>query len=153
MTLQHPNDKIPLVITIFFFLQLMYIFSLGVARGRGVLYGPEEVKVAKYSWGSRCMKNKQGEAYALYQGIQLAKEKQVTSLIVLGDFLLLIQHLVKGYSPRDKTLDSLMKRIRKVQEWFSLIAYFHVLCYLNKDATLCANKGCKIRLGDLQINA
>lgn len=35
---------------------------------------------------------------------------------------------------------------------FSSIEYFHVLCDLIKNAGLCANEECKLRLGDLKIN-
>ena len=84
-----------------------------VERGREALYGLEEVKVTEYSWGLGCVINNQTKAYALYKGIQLAKENQVAPLIVLGDSLLLIKYLLKGSSMRQKTLESPMKRIRK----------------------------------------
>lgn len=69
-----------------------------------------------------------------------------------GRTLILIQHLVNDSSPREKTLESLMKIIRKVVGGFSSIAYFHVLLGLNKDVDLCANEGCRLRLADLKIN-
>ena len=49
------------------------------------------------------MTNNHVEAYALFQRIQLAKENQVASINVLEDSLL-IQHLVKGSSLRDRDI-------------------------------------------------
>lgn len=60
--------------------------------------------------------------------------------------------MLKGSYPKEKTLYTIVKRIRKAVKGFSSIAYLHVLCDLIKNVGLCANEGCKLRLGDLKIN-
>jgi len=97
------------------------------------------------------MKNNFVEAYALIQGIHIATENKVTSLNMIGDSVLLIQHVGES-SPKDKAFDNLMKRIWKTVKETTSPSFFHMLHELNYEVDNCANRGCKLGFGDLNVN-
>ena len=66
--------------------------NLWMAGGGEVLQDSKERRVVKYSRGLGSITSNQFEAYALLKGIELDKENQIVSLIMLRDFLLIIQH-------------------------------------------------------------
>ena len=52
-----------------------------------------------YVWGIGSISSNQVEAYALLQGLILTKEHHFSSLIVVGNFKLLIHHIVVDSLP------------------------------------------------------
>lgn len=60
----------------------------------GVILCPKGKIELSFVWGIGSISSNQVEAYALLQGLMLTKEHHFYSLIVVGDFKLLIHHIV-----------------------------------------------------------
>ena len=65
----------------------------------GVILCPKGKIEFFYVWGIRSISRNQVEAYALLQGLMLTKEHHFSSLIVVGDFKLLIHHIIVNSLP------------------------------------------------------
>jgi len=62
----------------------------------GSLHGFEENPFIYYAWGLGKVFNKIAEAYALWEGIKIAKEMRITKLIILGDSMMMTRDIIKG---------------------------------------------------------
>lgn len=98
-----------------------------IGRRGAVLYGSEEDKVYRYSWGFSHMRNKQVEIYGLYQELLLDKEHYKDTLMVMRDSFLVLHHLVKGSLLKEKATEKMMKIIKKNEEYIPSKIYLHVL--------------------------
>jgi ribonuclease HI len=64
------------------------------------------------------LSNNLAESYALLQGLIIAKSLNLQNLIVIGDSLIIIKHMVQGTTPIDVTLATVIERIRKLISHF-----------------------------------
>ena len=61
----------------------------------------------KYAWGLGQSTNNAAEYLALYQGLRLAREREIKRLIVIGYSLLVIQQLHKTKIGKEAPRDSI----------------------------------------------
>jgi len=78
---------------------------------REVLYGPRAIKELDYFWNLAITTNHIAKAYVVYQGVQLALQKQLTQLNIVGDYKNTIQYFVTSSNPKEVKLKSLIGRI------------------------------------------
>ena len=64
--------------------------------GGGILINPEGKIEVRYVWGMGTKINNQAEALGLMLGLSLVWEKGIREVVILGDSLSIIKHLVKG---------------------------------------------------------
>jgi len=83
--------------------------------------------------------NNKAEAYALLQGIDLAKQRHIQTLNVVGDSKTIIRTVILDSSPRNTSLKNLIARICLLAGPMH-ITYFHVLRINNEEADKMANK-------------
>jgi hypothetical protein len=57
----------------------------------------------------------------------------IHDLIVIGDSLIIIRHMIQGTSSTDIGLASIIDRIRKIHQAFTKISYYHVKRENNKE--------------------
>jgi ribonuclease HI len=65
------------------------------ARAGGAMFSPRGNQELTFSWSLGKATNNQAEAYALLQGILLAKQHEFNSLIILGDLKVVINDVRK----------------------------------------------------------
>jgi len=59
-------------------------------RGRGVIVGLDKHEEPQYAWGLGTTTNNHAELLALWQGLQLLREKGIKKMVVYGDSMLVI---------------------------------------------------------------
>jgi ribonuclease HI len=83
-------------------------------------------RVLDYYWNLGIITNKRAEAYAMYQGVQLVKQRQISSLNIIGDSKNIIRIFIRNSTPKDIRLKKIVDHIR-----FSLknlqVNYYHVV--------------------------
>jgi ribonuclease HI len=67
----------------------------GEAGAGGVLFIPRGQRLLTYSWNLGITTNNLAEAYAIFKGAQLAQERQINQLIILGDSKNIIRYFIK----------------------------------------------------------
>jgi ribonuclease HI len=106
-----------------------------VAGAGGVIIFPRGNQALSFHWSLGIATNNQAEAYALYQGLLLAKILSIHSLSVIGDSKIIINHARKGSHPPNIHLKAILQRISATINHFSNISLFHVLRRNNQMAT------------------
>jgi ribonuclease HI len=104
-----------------------------------------------YAWGLGIASNNLMEAYALMQGLKLAIEANIHSLIIIGDSKLVIGKMVSKIVVVDYTLDAILEWAKKEVINFSSINFFHVLWENNQVADHYANKATLLKEGLLAL--
>jgi ribonuclease HI len=96
--------------------------------------------------------NNQAEAYALLQGLLLAKESSIKSLIIIGDSSIIIKSMVMKSIPSDNKLALIIARINKEVNSLHKVSYFQVLREFNSQANSLANEATSLNQGALRKN-
>jgi hypothetical protein len=118
----------------------------------GVIFFPRGNIRLSFSWSLGHATNNQAEAYALLQGLLLARQQGLDSIIILGDLKVVINHV------RMKTLSTYMKlraiflRIQYELEAFHSLAPFHILHHNNVIVDGQANLAIRDTIETLFIN-
>jgi ribonuclease HI len=99
----------------------------GWQEREGSSFSHEEFKHSPFHWNLGIATNNQAEAYALYQGLLLAKILNIHSLSVIGDSKIIIGHARKGSHPPNLHLKAILQRISATLKHFPNISLFHVL--------------------------
>jgi ribonuclease HI len=99
-----------------------------------VIIDPEGTTETCFAWELGITSNNKEEAYALWQGLNIAKDIGAHLIKVVKDSRMIINHMVKKTSPRDNLLASILDRSRQLEGFFSYIQYYHVLREYNKEA-------------------
>jgi ribonuclease HI len=95
----------------------------------GVILNPRGTSAYTYAWSLGISFNNQVEAYALLQGLNLAKNHHIPSLIVVEDSKVVIKHMVTSFffNPLDSRLVSAIERVRHVKESIVNVNFYHIL--------------------------
>jgi hypothetical protein len=103
-----------------------------------------------YSWNLGTTTNNSAEAYALLKGTQIAKERQINKLIIIGDSKMIIRYFVKSTNPKNSTLRRIIDRTR---DTISSIhpCFYHVRRVNNWTADEQENKAIGKGTGHLEI--
>jgi ribonuclease HI len=78
----------------------------------GVLYELGGKRILNYCWNLGKDTNNKVEAYALLKGLQLANQRQIHSLNVVGDSKTIIRMMIHGSEPKHLSLKRVIDRIR-----------------------------------------
>jgi ribonuclease HI len=73
----------------------------------GVLYDPRGNHELNYYWNIGITSNNKVEAYVVYQGVQLEKQRQIYELNIVGDSKNTIRYFVLGSSSKDTRIEKL----------------------------------------------
>jgi ribonuclease HI len=106
----------------------------------------------KYVWGLGTSKNNQDEAYALLEGLKIAKGIDVQKLCVIGDPKNVSMHLVLYTNPCYICLASLLEWINQEVKNLLEVKYFHVLQENNALTNNCANQGTLLKMVEIMVN-
>ena len=124
----------------------------GRAGGGGTLLSSENSVLANYAWGLGIMSNNMAEALALWQGLKIAHEQNLHSLVVFGDSKLIIQFMVSKTLPSNIFLAAIIKKILLVISKFQVIGFYHILRGLNGKADMEANRAASLDKNVLAVS-
>ena len=85
------------------------------------------------------MTNNMAKAMALWQGLNLAHERNLNSLVVFGDSKLILHSMISKNLPSNIFLSAIIKKILLIAAKFQVISFYHVLRGLNDKADVEAN--------------
>jgi len=80
-------------------------------QGGGVLYNPRGKIISDYYYNFRNDTNNKEEAYELLEGLQLAKERQIIILNVVGDSKKITRMMIQGSEPKYLNLKRIIDKI------------------------------------------
>lgn len=89
---------------------------LGVGGGRGFIYNPDRNFLTRCSCGLGLMTNNHVELYGLLLGLSLDKDMQVLNIMILGDSLIMNQHLQKYSWPKENDLNIFLQRVSRIMD-------------------------------------
>jgi ribonuclease HI len=92
-----------------------------------------------FSWNLGVTTNNMAEAYTMYQGVLLAQERKLSSIIIVGDSKNIIQHFVKGTTPKNTKLQRIIERTKETLSSFQT-SFFHILRTNNEEDDVKANQ-------------
>jgi ribonuclease HI len=124
----------------------------GVAGVGGVITDPRETTETSFTQGLGVLSNNQAEAYALWQGLKIAKDSCARSLVVLGDSKTIINHMIFNSVPVDNPLASIIAQSKQEATNFSEISYYHVMRENNRDTNRWPNEASTLKEGVLMVN-
>jgi ribonuclease HI len=104
-----------------------------------------------YYWNLGIETNNRAEAYALFQGILLVKQKQIKTLNVVGDSKMIISLMISGSSSKDLSLKKIVDRIQLHSSGI-LMCFFHVYRHNNYEVDELANRAIGKSPGLLGVN-
>jgi ribonuclease HI len=88
----------------------------------------------------RISTNNQAKTYVMLQGLRLALDCHITSIIVVGDSNVLIQSMHKTSHPTDHKIASKLARISQEVSRFYKINFFQILRENNTEADSLVNE-------------
>ena len=100
----------------------------------GILYDLEITQIATYSWSLEATASNVATTYTLLRGLIIVKEFEVTSLIVVGDFMIIIKAIQRKSSPMDIRLAKVIAQAIKEVKTISATLFYHVKHEFNKEA-------------------
>ena len=94
--------------------------------------------MATFSWGIGTVTNNIAETYALYVGIRIVKEHNISHISIFGDSMLIVKEILKKQTVEKNLLNGILQRIMTIVEIFGEINLFHIKRDLNPLANLWA---------------
>ena len=119
---------------------------------RGFIITPEGLLETSFAWGLGLETNNMAEALALWQGLRIANNQDITELTVLEDSRIIIQAINKNLIPNQMHLKWLIHKIKVQALTFSKIKLYHVLRKINKEEDQATNLGSSLSPRELLIN-
>ena len=119
----------------------------GKAGAGGVVVSPIGEKIHSFAWGLGFSSSVQAEALALYQGLKILKDLNISEANVIGDSQIIINAMVSKSPASDLKLARLISRIKGMENDFQKLNYYHVLRTHNKQADIEANKATLLSVG------
>jgi ribonuclease H / adenosylcobalamin/alpha-ribazole phosphatase len=99
------------------------------------------VDVAEFSEAAGSGTNNQAEYLALIRGANLARQLNVTHLVVTMDSQLVVNQMTGLWRSKDADLAKLMREAKTVLRAFQGVSFEHILRAKNKQADLLATQG------------
>jgi ribonuclease HI len=104
----------------------------------GVLFEPGGKIILNYYWNLGKDTNNKAKAYALLKGLQLANQRQIQSLNIVGDSKTIIRMMIQGSEPKNLSLKRVIDKIC-ISTRTLKTKFFHVLRGNNEEADKMAN--------------
>jgi ribonuclease HI len=122
----------------------------GEAGVGGVLFSPRGQRMITYSWNLGITTNNAAEAYALLKGTQIARERQIKKLTIIGDSKTIIRYFVKNTNSKNSALKRTIERIRDTINCMNTY-FYHIRRANNWRADDQENKAIGKGKGNLEI--
>eukprot|EP00253_Pinus_taeda_P026904 PITA_26904 len=125
----------------------------GVAGSGGILLSPGGLLEMRFHWGLGIESKNRAKALALWQGLNQAIKRNISSLVVFGDSRIIIQAMLHSKKPHQIQLASVIRKIHLLLPKFTKITFYHILRNLNSLADQEANLGVLCSRRSLVINS
>ena len=102
--------------------------------------------MSSYPWGLGRKTNNEVEWVALFFRLELAKQLNITKIIVLGDSKQVVYKMINGYNKGVVKIRRINERIQQVTA-NTQVSYIHILRGNNSEANKLANQGAKLKMG------
>lgn len=116
------------------------VANSGKAGAGGIILNPDGKKNHSFAWGLGHSTSTKAEALALFQGLKMLKDLNISEANVFGDSQIIIKAIVSNSLALDLKLARLIVRIKGLENTFQKLNFYHVLRTNNKEADIEANK-------------
>lgn len=120
--------------------------------GGGILINFKGIIEDGYSWGQVRKTNNQVEAYGFLLGLSLAKKRGIKEMKMLGDSMLIINHMRYSSAAQNIMLNQIIKFSQGMISLFDHVTFFHILRGNNQEANKPANLACRINEKNSNVN-
>jgi ribonuclease HI len=121
-----------------------------VAGAGGSLLDHRGNILASCTWGLGRVSNNVVEAYALYEGVCIAKVRNVSKIVVFGYSMMVVQTIIKKSQSRSNVFNGIISRT--LIKGFDEFKIFHIKRDLNPLADQMAKLGTCLESGTLSLN-
>ena len=88
----------------------------------------------QYAWGLGRSTNDVAKFVALFQGLKILSQKDISEVIIIGESQILIKFLIHGPPPNELMFARLHVRILEMLKTLREVNFFHVLWENNREA-------------------
>jgi ribonuclease HI len=117
----------------------------------GVLYDPRGTEIISYYWGLGKTSNNHGEALTAWKGLELAKERKVKNITIIGDSSLIVQSIFRQVLLGNIIIGQIIQRILNLKKILDYLNVYHVLRDQNSKVDITANQACLLSEGRLKV--
>ena len=107
--------------------------------------------MASYAWGLGLKTNNESEWLALYFRIKLAKQLNISDIIILGDSKHVILQMIRGSCKKAIKTKRIHERISHITTQIQ-VSFYHILRKNNTEADRMANSGVNLDMGINKVN-
>ena len=116
----------------------------------GIIFDPRGNIVSSYAWGLGRKTNNEAEWLVLYFRMNLARQLNISKIVVLGDSKQVIHKMNNGFSKGVIKIKRIHNCIRQVTASVE-VSYLHILRGHNSEADKLANQGAKLKIGTSKV--
>jgi ribonuclease HI len=120
--------------------------------GEGLFAVSEEIILFTFAWGLGKVSNNIVEAYALWKGVNLVREKGIQKITILGDSLLVIRALIKRHAVGNNVIINIIACTLSLLNEFEIHSMFHIKREHNSLVDHWAKVGSNLAKGDIIVN-
>ena len=120
------------------------------AGAGGIIFHPGGNIVSSYAWGLSQKTNNEVQCLALFFGMNLARELNISKITILGNSKQVIYKMNNGYNKGVVKIKRIYKCIHQVPAKYQ-VSYLHVLQGNNSKVDKLANQGAKLKIGSTQV--
>jgi hypothetical protein len=100
--------------------------NFGVADAGGSLLNPRGNKITHYVWGLGSASNNIPEAYALFQGLRLAMNRNIFRIASFEYSMMVVPTIVKRSDVENNLLSGIITRILSMDDRFVEFKIYHI---------------------------
>jgi ribonuclease HI len=131
---------------------LKSITFVGVVGLSGSLLEPGGNIIVYYTWGLGTTSNNIIEAYALYEGLCIMKERNITKIVVFRDSMIIVRLIAKRSQTDNNLLNGIIYRILSLGTSFVEFKIHYIRRNLNSLADHWAKIDSTMERGIININ-
>lgn len=109
-------------------------------------------KQRSFSWGIGRKTNNEAEWLGLIKGLELTRDLEIESLVVVGDSLIIIREARSISKQRKNPSSKIHFPLLSIVKEFKDISFFHILRDLNSQVNSMATLGVNLRYGTLEYD-
>jgi ribonuclease HI len=124
----------------------------GVTCVGGSLLYLEGNPMACYTWGLGATKNNISKSHALYLGLKLAKEYNISHILVVDDSMMIFRAVIKINLMENNHLNDILHHIISLSDSFWELKLYHIKKFLNPLANHWVKVGSRMPKGEINVN-
>jgi ribonuclease HI len=108
--------------------------------------------IASFAWGLGNISNNIVEAYALWEGVHIARDRNIANIVILGDSMMVVRAVIKRAQMENNAFNCIISHILSLLVEFDKVKIYHIKRELNSQAYYWAKFGVNMDEGLIDIS-